>query len=49
MHYEEDETESNVVNLDTFRSWKLYLLWKERPKSKEEMIQEALAKWQRGS
>jgi hypothetical protein len=49
MHYEEDESESNVVSLDSYRSWKQYLAWKERPKSKEEKIQEALAKYKRGS
>ncbi len=49
MFYEEDESESNVISLDAYRSWKLYLAWKERPKTKEEKIQEALAKFQRGS
>ncbi|MBC7532645.1 MAG: hypothetical protein H7318_13810 [Oligoflexus sp.] len=47
MNYEEDESESNVVSLDSYRSWKQYLAWKNPPKSKEEKIKEALAKYKR--
>lgn len=47
MNYEEDESESNVVSLDSYRNWKQYLAWKNPPKSKEEKIKEALAKYRR--
>ncbi|MBC7661157.1 MAG: hypothetical protein H7249_15775 [Chitinophagaceae bacterium] len=47
MNYEEDETESNVVSLDSYRNWKQYLAWKNPPKTKEDKIKEALAKAKR--
>ncbi len=51
MYYEDDESESNVISLDSYRAWRLYVAWKEKPKTREEKIQEALAKhkYQRGS
>lgn len=49
MHYEDDESESNVVDLNAYREWRQYLAWKERPKTVEEKIKEALAKYRKGS
>jgi len=47
MNYEDDESESNVINLESYRIWRQYLAWKNPPKSKEDKIKEALAKYSR--